>query len=240
MQLKRLTRSNQFDIGRRSVSRTPQAYSSERPTKTSQICQGTRLRRMAGAAGVSRILLAAVFACAARAWRRNATTSSSTAKRRGSRTWRSRWCSRIAPDSCGRARRTACSATTAATSPASPKPTACRGRRSSRCTNPWTGTLWVGTHAGLARRRRRTSSNRLRWASAKGVAGREGIASDRDGLPVRRHANGLGGGHEIRRTGWTFRLIPAPPGHPAEEPAVSVYVDSTGIVWYGCGLTATL
>jgi signal transduction histidine kinase/ligand-binding sensor domain-containing protein/DNA-binding NarL/FixJ family response regulator len=37
--------------------------------------------------------------------------------------------------------------------------------------------------------------------------------------------------------GWGFSLVPAPAGHAAEEHAASVYVDSKGTVWYGCGST---
>ncbi len=95
------------------------------------------------------------------------------------------------------------------------------------------GTLWVGTRNGLARRR----GNRFETVPldvAKGVEGREGIASGRDGRLYLATERGLAVGTESAQH-WTFRLIPAPPGHTALEQAASVYVDSTGAVWYGCG-----
>jgi signal transduction histidine kinase/ligand-binding sensor domain-containing protein/CheY-like chemotaxis protein len=98
------------------------------------------------------------------------------------------------------------------------------------------GTLFVGTHAGLARR----VGNRFEsipLGVAKSVLGREGIASDRKGFLYIATERGLAMGTPTN-TGWTFRLIPPPPGHPAEEPEESVYVDSSGIVWSGCGLEA--
>jgi signal transduction histidine kinase/ligand-binding sensor domain-containing protein/CheY-like chemotaxis protein len=96
------------------------------------------------------------------------------------------------------------------------------------------GDLLVGTHAGLARR----VGNRFETIPlgvAKSVLGREGIASDRRGLLYVATERGLAVGTPNDK-GWTFRLIPPPPGHPADEPAESVYVDSSGIVWTGCGL----
>ncbi len=102
------------------------------------------------------------------------------------------------------------------------------------------GTLWVGTRNGLARRKG-DKFEPVALGVAKGVEGREGIASDREGLLYLATERGLAVGTPSNplpsKQTWTFRLIPAPPGHPAEEQAVSVYVDSTGVVWYGCGLT---
>jgi signal transduction histidine kinase/ligand-binding sensor domain-containing protein/CheY-like chemotaxis protein len=102
------------------------------------------------------------------------------------------------------------------------------------------GTLWVGTHSGLALRKG-DKFETVALGVAKGVEGREGIASDRGGhlylATERGLVVGTPSGQSQSSGGWTFRLIDAPPGHPADELAASVYVDSTGIVWYGCGLT---
>jgi signal transduction histidine kinase/ligand-binding sensor domain-containing protein/ActR/RegA family two-component response regulator len=97
------------------------------------------------------------------------------------------------------------------------------------------GTLWVGTRNGLARWKG-DKFETVPLTVAKGVEGREGIASDRDGHLYLATERGLAVGVKSGQS-WTFRLIPAPQGHPAEEQAVSVYVDSTGSVWYGCGVT---
>jgi signal transduction histidine kinase/ligand-binding sensor domain-containing protein/CheY-like chemotaxis protein len=96
------------------------------------------------------------------------------------------------------------------------------------------GDLLVGTKVGLARR----VGNRFESVPmevAKGVVGREGIATDRRGFLYVATERGLAVGTPNDKS-WTFKLIPAPPGHPADEPATSVYVDSSGIVWAGCGL----
>ncbi|HEX5431482.1 MAG TPA: two-component regulator propeller domain-containing protein [Bryobacteraceae bacterium] len=91
------------------------------------------------------------------------------------------------------------------------------------------GTLWVGARTGLARRvGERFESVPL--GVAKGVLGRQGIASDgRDRLYLATE-NGLAIGTRQSR-GWTFRL--AAPG----ERISSVFADSSGTVWYGCGET---
>src|SRR5262249_34410395 len=47
--------------------------------------------------------------------------------------------------------------------------------------------------------------------------------------------NGLAIGTKSAQ-GWGFRLVPPAPGHSAGEEAASVYVDSRGTVWVGCGL----
>ena len=100
------------------------------------------------------------------------------------------------------------------------------------------GTLWAGTGLGLARR----AAGRFEPVAlgvARGVAGRQGIASDAHGHLYVATERGLAvGGPEKAPPGWQFHLVPAPPSHSAGEAAASVYVDSHGAVWYGCGPAA--
>ena len=96
------------------------------------------------------------------------------------------------------------------------------------------GALWVGTRTGVALR----EGNRFKPVElnvARGVGTREGIASDRNGRIYLATERGLAVGSQTPQ-GWVFHLVPAPEGHPEAEEAASVYVDSTGTVWYGCGL----
>ena len=93
-------------------------------------------------------------------------------------------------------------------------------------------TLWVGTRSGLARR----AADRfeaLRMGVAQGIAGREGIASDRSGHLYLATERGLVTGTPAPG-GLRFALVGPPPGSP-EEPAASVYVDAADNVWYACG-----
>jgi signal transduction histidine kinase/ligand-binding sensor domain-containing protein/DNA-binding NarL/FixJ family response regulator len=104
------------------------------------------------------------------------------------------------------------------------------------------GTLWVGTHLGLAMRPGSAIQQGERFEPvalgvARGVAGREAIASDSAGHLYIATERGLAVGTKSPK-GWTFRLVGSVPGHPVEEPVSAVYVDSTGTVWYGCGAFA--
>ncbi len=101
------------------------------------------------------------------------------------------------------------------------------------------GTLWIGTHLGLAMRlgsalRQGERFEPVALGVARGVAGREAIASDLAGHLYVATERGLAVGTKSPK-GWTFRLLGALPGHAANEPANAVYVDSTGTAWYGCG-----
>jgi signal transduction histidine kinase/ligand-binding sensor domain-containing protein/CheY-like chemotaxis protein len=99
------------------------------------------------------------------------------------------------------------------------------------------GTLWVGTPIGLARRRAgrfEPVALNINHGAAARVSGREAIASDASGRLYVATEKGLAVGAELAQ-GWAFTLADPPQGHPAGEPATAVYVDSTGLVWYGCG-----
>jgi ligand-binding sensor domain-containing protein len=106
------------------------------------------------------------------------------------------------------------------------------------------GTLWVGTDFGLARRQgerfepvallvNQDATHGVQGVD-QGVAGREAIASDSGGHLYVATGKGLAVGTKLPR-GWEFNLVDAAQGHPAGEPATAVSVDSTGLVWYGCG-----
>jgi signal transduction histidine kinase/ligand-binding sensor domain-containing protein/CheY-like chemotaxis protein len=101
------------------------------------------------------------------------------------------------------------------------------------------GTLWVGTHLGLAMRagsaiRQGERFEPVALGVARGVTGREALASDSAGHLYVATERGLAVGTKSP-TGWAFRLVGSVPGHAVEEPVSAVYVDSTGTVWYGCG-----
>jgi signal transduction histidine kinase/streptogramin lyase/ActR/RegA family two-component response regulator len=100
------------------------------------------------------------------------------------------------------------------------------------------GTLWVGTRFGLARRRSRAQPDRFEkipLGGAIGIVGREGIASDAVGNLYVATEQGLVAGTP-GKDGPRFTLIPNPP--QATPPvASSVFVDSGGVVWFGCGTT---
>jgi signal transduction histidine kinase/ligand-binding sensor domain-containing protein/CheY-like chemotaxis protein len=95
------------------------------------------------------------------------------------------------------------------------------------------GTLWVGTRIGLARRQGERFEP-VHLGVAAGVAGREALATDSSGHLYVATEKGLAVGTKLPQ-GWEFRVAEPAPGHPAGEPATAVYVDSTGLVWYGCG-----
>jgi signal transduction histidine kinase/CheY-like chemotaxis protein/streptogramin lyase len=88
------------------------------------------------------------------------------------------------------------------------------------------GSLWVGTQYGLARRR----GDRFETVPlnvAQGITGREGIASDASGRLYLATERGLVIGALAGQS--SFTLI------PCAEGAASVYVDASGVVWFGCG-----
>ena len=91
------------------------------------------------------------------------------------------------------------------------------------------GTLWVGTDRGLARR----AGDRFESVSLNGreLIGRQGISSDRQG----RLYLATDGGLVVGQKGTAFRRIVAPAGVNRDE-VVSVYIDPSGVVWFGCGL----
>jgi signal transduction histidine kinase/ligand-binding sensor domain-containing protein/CheY-like chemotaxis protein len=93
------------------------------------------------------------------------------------------------------------------------------------------GTLWVGTGTGLAR----INSGKFETVplgSAHGVVGREGIASDPQGrLYLATDRGLLAGTSKGNRVDFT----PVDSGEFAGE-AVSVYLDRSGRLWFGCGL----
>ncbi len=94
------------------------------------------------------------------------------------------------------------------------------------------GTLWVGTRTGLARRVQ-DHFEPVQTGAARSVVGREGISSDRVGRLYVATELGLG---VLEPGAHSANLIPPPPGLSGE--ANSVYVDSSGVVWYGCADTA--
>ncbi len=94
------------------------------------------------------------------------------------------------------------------------------------------GTLWVGTRFGLSRRTR-DGFEKVDIGSADGVVGREGIASDASGGLYVATGQGLVRGTRTGN-GLHFSLLPNP-RNSSEPTASSVYVDSKGAVWYGCG-----
>ncbi|HEY4361103.1 MAG TPA: ATP-binding protein [Bryobacteraceae bacterium] len=98
------------------------------------------------------------------------------------------------------------------------------------------GTLWVGTRAGLAKRVG-DHFETVPLGVAKGVVARQALASGSDGHLYVATNHGLAIGTRTGQT-WTFALIAEPAGHPAGEEAASVYVDSKGVIWYGCGSAA--
>ena len=104
------------------------------------------------------------------------------------------------------------------------------------------GTLWIGTHMGLAMLPGSATRPGARFEQvalkvAKGLTGREAIASDASGRVYVTTEKGLAIGTK-QATGWVFQLAEPAAGHAAGEPATAVYADSTGTVWYGCGLKA--
>ena len=93
------------------------------------------------------------------------------------------------------------------------------------------GTLWVGTRVGLARWSK-DHFETLDLHVAQGVVGREGIASDRDGRIYVATERGLA----VSTANSAFTLLEPPDGQPQPDKAAnSVFVDSSGTVWFGCG-----
>jgi signal transduction histidine kinase/ActR/RegA family two-component response regulator/streptogramin lyase len=94
------------------------------------------------------------------------------------------------------------------------------------------GTLWVGTRFGLARRIHERFE-KVSIGNSVGIVGREGIASDASGRLYIATERGLVTGTPSEEN-FRFAPISNPPTAGAEM-AVSVYVDSSGAVWFGCG-----
>jgi len=101
------------------------------------------------------------------------------------------------------------------------------------------GTLWVGTDGGLARGRR-GHFEPVPISSGKGkvvpgIIGRQAISSDRTGKLYFATEQGLAIGEVAKKTGAVrFTMLPAAKG--VSDPEVtSVFTDSQGTVWYGCG-----
>ncbi len=88
------------------------------------------------------------------------------------------------------------------------------------------GTLWAGTQNGIARRRGDVFES-VPLNVARGINGREGIASDAAGNLYLATERGLAVGSIF--PGHPFYLIASPHG------AASVYVDANATVWFGCG-----
>ncbi len=93
------------------------------------------------------------------------------------------------------------------------------------------GTLWVGTRFGLARRVR-GAFEQMDIGASTGIVGREGISSDASGTLYVATGQGLVRGVPGPK-GMHFALLESAPGTAAG--ATSVYVDSKGSVWFGCG-----
>ena len=99
------------------------------------------------------------------------------------------------------------------------------------------GTLWVGTRIGIARRRGDRFET-LPLRVAEGVLGRQGIASDRNGKLYLATESGLVEGTPSRNGEFQFaRVAMAAAKAPTRQDARSVFVDSGGTVWFGCGLS---
>jgi len=94
------------------------------------------------------------------------------------------------------------------------------------------GTLWVGTRFGLARRLR-DGFERVDIGTKDGIVGREGIASDASGALYVATRHGLIWGTPAKN-GPHFALL-SNPERTGSATAASVYVDSKGSVWFGCG-----
>ncbi len=88
------------------------------------------------------------------------------------------------------------------------------------------GTFWVGTRFGLARRVR-DRFEKVEIGSSDGVVGREGIASDAAGVLYVATQHGLVVGTPTPQ-GLHFSIL-------ENSIATSIYVDSKGVVWFGCG-----
>ncbi len=93
------------------------------------------------------------------------------------------------------------------------------------------GTLWAGTRGGLAKWSK-DHFETVDLTVAEGVLGREGIASDRDGLIYIATERGLA---VTAADGVGFTLAPLAEHRTEPVAAASVFVDSSGKVWFGCG-----
>jgi len=96
------------------------------------------------------------------------------------------------------------------------------------------GELWVATDAGLARAKD-DQFEPVELRVARGITGRQGIASDRTGRLYFATERGLVTGVETP-DGMKFSLQP-PPQRGGSNEVASVYTDASGVIWYGCGLS---
>ncbi|MEO5924442.1 MAG: ATP-binding protein [Bryobacteraceae bacterium] len=98
------------------------------------------------------------------------------------------------------------------------------------------GTLWVGTRAGLARRVRErfevVPMPLKQGGQAEGIGGRQGIATDAKGFMYLATERGL-----VRGTPKSGFELVTPPETQQNQRVVSVFLDASGKVWYGCGLS---
>ncbi|MEI9814008.1 MAG: two-component regulator propeller domain-containing protein [Acidobacteriota bacterium] len=99
------------------------------------------------------------------------------------------------------------------------------------------GTLWVGTRSGLARRVRdhfeAVTMGPTSNVVARGVLGRQGIATDAKGNLYLTTERGLVRGVR-KQDGFEFSVMPTPESQK-DEVSVSVFLDGAGKVWFGCG-----
>ncbi len=99
------------------------------------------------------------------------------------------------------------------------------------------GTLWVGTRSGLARQAgdhfEAVPLKLAQGATAEGIVGRQGIATDAQGQIFLATERGLMRGQSVKGT-LRFEAISSPPSQK-DAPVASVLVDDRGKVWFGCG-----
>ena len=129
--------------------------------------------------------------------------------------------------SCGWARRTACSATTAIDSPDSRKAMGCPDRASSPCTNRPT------ERCGSARARSARALERRRFEPFHGAVGSYRTPGDRHGSAralVSRHRP-RPGDRRARRGQVAIQTD----GSSPDEGVTTVYIDGAETVWYSCG-----
>ncbi len=91
--------------------------------------------------------------------------------------------------------------------------------------------MWVGTRTGSLARRNGDAFESVPMQVARGIIGRQGIATDRQGRLYLATDRGLVTG--ARDSGQLqFRLLSSP-----DEEVTTVYIDGADTVWYSCGLS---
>jgi signal transduction histidine kinase/ligand-binding sensor domain-containing protein/CheY-like chemotaxis protein len=90
------------------------------------------------------------------------------------------------------------------------------------------GTLWVGTRIGLARRVK-DHFETVDLGVAQGIVGRQAITTDAAGNLYLATDNGLVRG-SLKKGKLQFQVL-----DPKADEIRSVFIDSSGRVWYGCG-----